>query len=80
MVIFCSRSAFRPSVIREKSISPPLPRAEAFRTAASWSSYTPGVVEQPPDQRRLPVVDASYEGEAQQVGVGVLWSKLLVPH
>ena len=62
MVMPCSRSARRPSVSSEKSISPP-------RRAGLELIFVRalGVVQQAPDQRGLAVVHAAGRGQAQQV-------------
>ena len=67
MVMPCSRSARRPSVKSEKSIGP----AVLLRDAA-WTDLhlilvdRLRVVEQPPDERALPIVDAAGGADAEK--------------
>ena len=70
MVMPCSRSADSPSTSSAKSM--PSPCVPCFLLSASSVDKLVvedllGVVEQPPDQRRLAVVDAAAGDEAQQL-------------
>ena len=71
MVMPCSRSAFRPSVSRARSISPapvvPTLLAVAFHGGELVLVDHLGVVQQPADERALAVVDAAAGEEAQQL-------------
>ena len=67
MVMPCSRSAFRPSVKSEKSIGPALRFFEAFSTELHLVFvHRLRVVQQPADQRALPVVHAAGGADAEQ--------------
>ena len=68
MVMPCSRSARRPSVTKERSISP-TPRAArglGHRVDLVVEELA-GVEQQPPDDGGLAVVDRADGGEAQEV-------------
>ena len=63
----CSRSAFRPSVNSEKSIGPAVRFFDAFCDRVHLILVDRArVVQQPPDQRALPVVHAAGRADAEQ--------------
>ena len=83
MVMPCSRSAARPSTSSAKSISwPCVPTFPGigFELAELVLEDHLGIVQQPPDQRRLAVIDAAAGDEAQhrlvlvlvEIGVDIL--------
>ena len=73
MVIFCSRSASKPSISSARSSWPPLPppgRREFVLGAAHLVLVDQrGIVKQPADQRALAVVDAAAGEKAQQAAI-----------
>ena len=72
MVIPCSRSARRPSVSRARSVySSPRWRLDPLDRLELVLEDGLGVVEHPPDQGALPVVDRAGRGQAQKLHLEV---------